>query len=162
MKNSQDPRSTPEDDLALEAKQGNTQAFSKLWELSVPRISRIAAKICKRYPWIASEDVAGEVHLQFPKLFKRWKPERGTKWSKFAGFAVYRAVQDVLRKEDPLGIKLPIKSRYPEWRRFSDFTNRGNLRNDSVCKSVEGIVNDGLDRIDRGYEFTPGDEESPR
>lgn len=161
MKNSQDPRSTPEDDLALEAKQGNTQAFSKLWELSVPRISRIAAKVCKRYPWIASEDVAGEVHLQFPKLFKRWKPERGTKWSKFAGISVYRAVQDVLRKEDPLGIKLPIKSRYPEWRRLGDLRKdfRDGFRQTSC---VDGLLSDGIDRIDRGYEFTPGDEESPR
>ena len=146
-----------EDETALLSHFGDTEAFNILWAASIPQVERIAGLFVRRYPWISHEDLVQTVLCDFPKLVSRYDPEkartRNITWNKYLYFAFYRAAQDALRREDPLGVKIPQKARYPSWRRFSELTSSQAL--------LEAIVIDGLDKIDRGDDAILDPENSP-
>jgi hypothetical protein len=135
-----------EDDTALLSHNGDTEALAILWQKAVPQVGRIAGLFTRRYPWIDHEDLTQTMLVDFPKIIRRYDPERARSrkitWNKYAYFAFYRAAQDALRREDPLGVSIPQKAHYPSWRRFSEISDSANL--------IQGIVLDGLNKLDRG------------
>jgi len=135
-----------QDDAALLARHGDTEALSFLWSLAIPQVERIAGLFVRRYPWIDHDDLTQTMLAEFPKLVARFRPcqARAKKitWNKYLYFALYRTGQDALRREDPLGVSIPQKAKYPSWRRFSEITDSSNL--------TEQIIVDGLAKIDRG------------
>lgn len=135
-----------DDDAALLARHGDTEAHAILWHSSIDQAGRIAGLFARRYPWIDHEDLTQSILLDFPKIIRRYNPviarAKSISWNKYAYFAFYRAAQDALRREDPLGVSIPQKAHYPSWRRFSEISGSANL--------IQAIVLDGLGKIDRG------------
>lgn len=136
----------PPDDAALIAHFGDDEATQFLWRQATIKVERIAGLFVRRYSWISHEDLCQEALIVFPKILARYNPAKGTSWDKYLYFSVYRACQDALRREDPLGVRIPQKSRYPSWRRLSEISESNAL--------LEGIVLDGINKIDRGEIFS--------
>ncbi len=138
----------PPDDAALLAKHGDSEAFSILWEAVIPQVSRIVRRICERYPWVECEDIEQSVLMAFPKIIRRYKPEKAQSFNKYLYFSFYRATQDELRKLDPLGVKIPHRQKYPNFCRLEDFK-----------QGQEEIILRGYENIDRkNYLNLEGDE----
>lgn len=100
-----------------------------LWQYMLEKTQKIAAKFCKKYYWIDGEDLTHNVLMNHKqKIFDRYNigDKSNTSFSKYSYHAIYRAAQDELRKEDPLGMKIPQKKKhlpggkYPEWHRLGD------------------------------------------
>lgn len=132
-----------EDHLAVMARHGDREAIKLLWELSVPQVARVTHGFAARYPWINHSDLSQDVLADFPKFIQRYDPTKAHSWNKFFYFTIYHAAQDALRKEDPLGVRIPQKKPYPAWRRLSDLADDPYI--------LEGVVLDGLDNLDRNY-----------
>ena len=136
----------PEDDIALISRFGDREAFEILWQRAIPQVERIAGRFTGKYPWIEHDDLTQNILVAFPKIVARYDPwrakERRITWNKYLYFAFYRAAQDALRREDPLGVGIPQKARYPAWCRLSEISDSQNL--------IESIVLDGIAAIDRG------------
>lgn len=151
-----------DDDLALLAKHGDEEALTVLWEQAIAQVERITGLFARRYPWVEHEDLVQTVLVGFPKIVFRYDPwrarEKKISWNKYLYFAFYRATQDALRREDPLGVGIPQKAHYPNWRRFSEMT-------EEPC-FLETIILDGIEKLDRGEPLQlsavcdPGDENS--
>lgn len=126
-------------DLSLLARHGDSVSLNELWERAIPVIERLAGCFTRKYDWISHEDMVQGVLLEFPKIFKRYKPNKGVKVSKYLYLSFYRACQDYLRKEDPLGVKIPQKQKYPHFIHLSEFDESPELS--------EAIINDGVKRL---------------
>lgn len=135
-----------DDEAAVLSRHGDTEALTHLWDASIGQANRIAGLFVRRYPWINHADLTQDILVEFPKLVRRFNPDRararGISWNKYAYFAFYRAAQDALRREDPLGISIPQKAKYPSWRLLSEVSDSPNL--------TQAIVLDGLNKLDRG------------
>lgn len=135
-----------DEENALLAHFGDQGALNYLWVKVIPQVERITGLFKRRYPWFDHDDLSQSVLCEFPKIVKRYNPARAQKknivLNKFLYFAFYRATQDTLRKDDPLGVKIPQKKRYPSFVRFSEITENSNL--------IETIVVDGYEKLDRG------------
>lgn len=131
-----------DDELALLAHHGDTQALSELWERSVSQATRVTRKIANKYSWIDHEDIVQAVLLKFPQFIERFKPEK-SKINRYLYYCFYFAALDYLRAEDPLGIKLPQKAYYPEWRRLGDLSDDPDL--------LETIIQQSIQNLDRKY-----------
>lgn len=135
-----------EEEIAMLANGGDRESVTHLWEHSIPQIARIAGLFIRRYPWIAHDDLAQAILVEFPRLLARFNPWRARAknitWNKYLYFSAYRTAQDILRREDPLGISIPQKAHYPSWRRFSEITDSSTL--------TEQIIVDGLAKMDKG------------
>lgn len=132
-----------EDHLAVLARYGDRDAAKLLWELSIPQVGRVTHSFAARYPWINHNDLTQDVLADFPKFLKRYDPTKAHSWNKFLYFTIYHAAQDALRKEDPLGVRIPQKKPYPAWRRLSDLADDPYI--------LEGVVLDGLTNLDKNY-----------
>ena len=136
------------DDLAVLASNGDSEALSLLWVAAIPRIRKMARRFTARYPWVDTGDLAQSVLLQFPKIVRRYKWKKARGWERYLSCTIFRATQDELRKEDPLGVKIPQKKRYPAWRRLSDFCALDRGCGDGASESV---IIDGYKNLDAGY-----------
>lgn len=137
---------TPEE-VALLSKHGDTEALKILWEQSLPTIDRIAGHFHRRYPWIEQEDISQAVASCFPKIIRRFDPEKATSGvNRYLYFAFYYAAQDFLRHQDPLGVAIPYKKPYPHFVHFSSLTNE-----DWSPLVMEEIITKAADNMDRGY-----------
>jgi hypothetical protein len=87
---------------------------------------RIAKKTVRRYPWIDLEDLRQELIIPLPRWIQRYNPsdKSKTSWSKYLYHKMNFYVKDVLRKEDPVGIKWPQREQYPTWFRLGDQSGR--------------------------------------
>lgn len=134
-----------EDELALLAHYGDEEARTVLWERLWGTCSRLAKAFCGRYPHIDFDDLSQSMLLHVPKIIDRYivgkKP-----FMQYAAIALYRAGQDELRKNDPLGVRIPQKTHYPEFVHLSAF---------GCEQTLDIAVNDGKDRIRKGINHVP-------
>ena len=128
--------------IIVDAQSGCGIAMSTIWEAAIPQVNRVTALFVRKYPWIDHEDLSQSVLCAIPKFVRQYKSDRGTAWNKYLYFKIYRESQDTLRREDPLGVKIPQKKHYPSWRRFSELTDSSDL--------TDSIVNRGIEYIDSG------------
>lgn len=139
-----------EDDLAIIACNGDRPAIRFLWEASTPLVAKLTGRFASRIGgWIDWQDVRQNVMLEVPKIIKRYKPALAKKgWSRYLACSLYRATQDVLRREDPLGVSIPQKKSYPVFCRLTDLT----------CDPVmlDMIVNKGAQNLDAGHVMQEG------
>lgn len=141
-----------EEKIAILAKRGDEKAIAYLWEGAMPRAEKIASSFCARYPWLDRDDLSQSILAEFPKLLRRYKPELSRGWAKYLYHTLYRATQDVLRAEDPLGINYPHKRHYPSWCRLSELFHG---------ETLEDEINCGLHRLDRGQTMNLSPELPP-
>ena len=128
------------DELALLSRFGSAEAERVLWSKSLPIVNRIAGHFHGKYPWVERDDIAQSVALEFPKIIRRFKPELAPKGvSYYLYFSFYRAAQDHMRREDPLGVRIPQKRKYPKYFHLSG--------EDLVSCDFNRVVSN----IDRGY-----------
>lgn len=154
-----------EEDLATLAANGDSAALSYLWELVIPRIKRVVAKAVKPHRWLRlnREDIVQGVLLKFPMFVCRWDRDKATgSFDKWLYFTVLRVSQDVIREQkDSLGISYPQKMGYPEWSHI--VRSQGSNASETVGgghtrPSVDQEINEGLDRLDRGFPMRPPSE----
>lgn len=81
---------------------------------------RIAHKTVLRYSWIDEDDLQQNLLLGLPRFLDRYRPNDKSKtaWSKNLYFRFIFFVKDILRREDPLGIRWPQRQHYPSWFRL--------------------------------------------
>lgn len=86
---------------------------------------------------------------EVPKIRARYDPSFGKCWQKYFFFRAQGAVRDILRREDPLGIKYPQKKMYPEWHRLSDESLSGydtpdhrHQESDLDADQTENVIGD--------------------
>lgn len=127
------------DEVALLAKHGDGAAFSFLWEQIVPNVSAITRQFATKYTWIDQRDLDQTILSDFPKIMRRYNPEKSKGFGIYLYYSVYRMAQDFLRASDPLGIRIPHKRRYPSFVYLSEIDDRVQ----------EEIVHDGIQLIDR-------------
>jgi DNA-directed RNA polymerase specialized sigma subunit len=138
-----------DDEIALLSKYGDSEALSILWQSVLPTINRIAGYFHAKYPWIEQEDIAQSIALEVPKIVRRFNPARATHGVKrYFYFAFYRAAQDTLRREDPLGVRIPRKRRYPP---FAHLTSIPHEFWGVASGGMDEIISGGLNNLDRGY-----------
>lgn len=126
-------------EVALLAKYGDEAAYSYLWEAIIPNVSAVTKSFAARYPRINQEDFEQSVLCAFPKILRRYDPYRGKAFEIYLYFSAYRLCQDLLRANDPLGVKIPQKAPYPKHFNLSELDQL----------TLEQTINDGLDNIDR-------------
>jgi hypothetical protein len=116
------PAVDPDRELVIRAQAGDSEAIAELWTAAIPVTERIARNGTKRYPWIDPEEVAQELQLDFQKILRRFDVcnLKGNHWKKYYYHRAVFTVKDILRREDPLGIRFPFKKQYPEWYRLGD------------------------------------------
>lgn len=131
-----------DDDTAILARYGDSEARNVLWSRSIDMCHKIAGSFVAKYPWITHDDLSQEVLSNFPRLLRRYRPAQGTGWNKFLYHTFYRACQDALRLEDPLGLGIPQKMHYPFVRRFSEICDDHS--------SLMSEINDGIMRLRNG------------
>jgi hypothetical protein len=87
---------------------------------------RIAKKTVRKYPWIDPDDLRQELIIPLPRWIERYNPKDRSKtsWSKYLYHKLNFYVKDVLRREDPVGIKWPQREQYPTWFRLGDQSGR--------------------------------------
>ncbi len=145
-----------DDDMAILARFGDPEALSSLWERFIPLAARVARLFANptNYHWINADDLAQSVLAEFPKIIKRYKPYHPKQVGirQYLYFSFYRASQDALRKEDPLGVQIPQKKKYPKWSHLCGIGNTDAFEHDDSQSGYAQIVYDGYDRLDRGYE----------
>jgi len=130
--------------LAVLAHFGDSEAIGILWTDFYSHVQRFAKSFGRRYAHIDADDLGNSVALRFPKIIERYDPKRRN-YDKWVGITIFRECQDELRKYDPLGVSIPQKSHYPAFAHLSAFDYL-----DSEAY-VTGVVEDGLERLDRGY-----------
>jgi len=83
---------------------------------------RIARKTVKKYHWLSADDLQQDLLVRLQKWVTQYNPHHAsdTTWSKYLYHKMSFYVLDILRKEDPLGIKWPQRKHYPEWSRLGD------------------------------------------
>jgi hypothetical protein len=93
---------------------------------------RIAKKTVRKYPWIDPDDLRQELIIPLPRWIEKYNPDDKSKtsWSKYLYHKLNFYVKDVLRKEDPVGIKWPQREQYPTWFRLGDQSGRLSGRSD--------------------------------
>lgn len=93
---------------------------------------RIAKKTVRKYPWIDPDDLRQELIIPLPRWVERYNPadKSRTSWSKYLYHKLNFYVKDVLRREDPVGIKWPQREQYPTWFRLGDQSGRLSGRGD--------------------------------
>jgi DNA-directed RNA polymerase specialized sigma subunit len=114
-------------ELVTTAKAGDNNAVNQLWEGSFATIQKAASQVARRSSHnITEDDLTSEVVIEFPKILRRFQPERGVKWEQYIYYAAYRAAMDRVRASDPLGLGHPIVRRgrkgYPVWCSSVDFS----------------------------------------
>lgn len=133
---------TDPQDIAAMARHGDKEAVNVLWLSVIDQVDRIVGLFTRRYQWIVHDDLRQEILCGFPKILARYDPKKGTIWDKYCYFSFYRACQDALRREDPLGIKFPQKKQYPA------FVSLENIHSNRLA--LESTILEGICRIDRG------------
>lgn len=133
-------------ELAILAHFGDEEGSTHLWERLSDLAGRIAMSFRNKYPWIDAQDLKQSILLTYPKIVNRFDHTK-VKFDKYVAISFYRAAQDELRKEDPLGIGIPQKSKYPKYAHLSDFWD-GTEEDDF---SLDGFISDGIKRLDKGY-----------
>lgn len=129
-----------DEELALLAVHGDSEAFGLLWERTIPTARRLGKFFHRRYPWIEAAEISQGVLIDFPKILNRYDPEKGVLWAKYSYISYYRACQDFLRKHDPIGIKFPQRKHYPGWCSL-DAIHGG--------RNTDQVIIDGLKRLDQ-------------
>lgn len=152
-----------EEELATLAAGGDLEAFSLLWQVITPRVRKIIARSCRRQAWLSrqQEDITQCVLLKYPVWICRYSQEKlSTNFDKWLYHTVRRVTQDVIRAEkDSLGISIPQKKPYPEWKYLSEYASDNRERDGSGNQST---ILEGIDRIDRGYYPNLGWSESTK
>jgi hypothetical protein len=144
-----------DNDIALLARFGDDEAFAALWQRSIAIAEKVTHKFANKYDWINQDDLTQSVLAEFPKIINRYKPNHPKQVGirQYLYFAFYRATQDALRKEDPLGIRIPQKNKtYPKWSHLSTVERKVDSGRRGGRLGIEGLVLDGMNRIDRGFE----------
>lgn len=104
---------------------------------------RIARKTARKYPWIDPDDLRQELIIPLPRWIASYNPEDKSKttWSKYLYHKLNFYVKDVLRREDPVGIKWPQRKQYPTWFRLGDQSGRlsSSSSHDEESRSTSGI-----------------------
>lgn len=138
------------EEVAMLSKYGDPEALSRLWESTLPTIDRIAGYFHAKYPWIEQEEIAQSLSLEVPKIVQRFDPMKARQGVKrYFYFALYRAAQDFFRREDPLGVRIPHKRRYPSFAHFGGFCLADGQS--FPPNNLDEIIAKGLDNMDRGY-----------
>lgn len=100
------------------------KAFDLLYATLIPVATRIAKNYARRYTWLDYEDISQEMLnvATIKRIVCGYRPGKATSFEKYAYFRLTFEAKDVLRCEDPLGIKWPQKGKghYPEWHRLGD------------------------------------------
>lgn len=108
-------------------------AFVQLRELqelitahAIQLADRIASKAVRKYSWLCADDLRQELVIPLPRWIARFNPKdkSGTTWSKYLYHKMNFYLKDVLRREDPVGIKWPQREQYPTWFRLGDQSSR--------------------------------------
>jgi DNA-directed RNA polymerase specialized sigma subunit len=136
-------------ELAILAHFGDEEGSSHLWERLTTLAGKIAMTFVKRYPWVAFDDLNQSILLTYPKIISRFDPSKA-KFEKFVAISFYRAAQDELRRQDPLGIGIPQKSHYPAYTQISNVESRLCKRDNP--QMLDEIINAGVERIRKGYK----------
>jgi hypothetical protein len=144
------------EEVALIAHHGDKVATGKLWEEAIELAGRIANSFVRRYAWVDPDDLSQTLLLEFPKLLKRFRPEKQVVFTKYLYFSFYHAAQDALRREDPLGIQIPQKAVYPTFTHLSSFTRGASRITDCQTSLVDHVIAEGLERLEQGYKATKG------
>jgi hypothetical protein len=90
----------------------------EIWALSAMLCGQIAARTVGKYPWIAAEDLQQNMLLKTEHFARVYDPARSSCFSKHLWWKFNFYVKDVLRREDPLGVRYPQRDHYPEWFRL--------------------------------------------
>ncbi len=101
----------------------STQQFkakfaSEIFEHAAILTRQIVQKTVGKYPWISGDDLQQELLMRIDFFADRFDPTKGNSWVKNMYFRLNFYVKDVLRKEDPVGIKWPQREHYPQWFRL--------------------------------------------
>jgi hypothetical protein len=104
---------------------------------------RIASKAVRKYPWLCADDLRQELLIPLPRWIDRYNPydKSRTSWSKYLYHKLNFYLKDVLRREDPVGIKWPQREQYPTWFRLGDQSSRlsgGSLADEAESASPFG------------------------
>jgi hypothetical protein len=113
--------------LVLAAQSGDKAALDLVWEASVPVARRVASLYTKKYEWIDLDDLSSDLLLSVPRFVESFSLNHssGTGWLKYCYHRFHFLCKDILRREDPLGIKWPQKKAYPSWHRLGDESLQG-------------------------------------
>ena len=97
-------------------------AAQEVYTRAQPIARKLAARACKKYDWVNVDDLTQNLMLEIPRFMFAYDPHSPSKtsWSKYLFHKLYFYVKDLLRKEDPLGVKWPQKKVYPKWHRLAD------------------------------------------
>jgi hypothetical protein len=120
----------------------------QLLEHAIGLADRIAAKAVRRYSWLCADDLRQELLIPLPRWIDRYNPKdkSGTSWSKYLYHKMNFYLKDVLRREDPVGIKWPQREQYPTWFRLGDQSARLSISgDDSQDESLTGESGYGSD-----------------
>lgn len=149
----------------------NDQLFAVSRELahavfvrSIPIARKLAARYCKKYGWVNPDDLAQTMILEVPRFMYSYNPNNasGTSWSKYLFHKLYFLAKDLLRKEDPLGVKWPQKKVYPKWHRLADEALEGFEVVDARREAEELEVDQLGEDIQRWREYFAGLPKLPK
>ena len=104
----------------IAARSGDADAIARLWEMVLPMAKRRAQITARRYAWLDADDLENSVLLKFPRMVEIFDLDGKNPFKKYVYFSLVNRMKDVLRREDPLGIRYPQKRHYPEWHRLGD------------------------------------------
>lgn len=107
-----------DDEMFEHSRRAAVEVFTR----AVPIARKLAVRYCRKYDWVNPEDLAQNMILEVPRFMYSYDPcnASGTSWSKYLFHKFYFLAKDLLRKEDPLGVKWPQKKVYPKWHRLAD------------------------------------------
>lgn len=95
-------------------------------EHAIVLAKRIAAKTVRKYQWIDGDDLQQELLIPVQRWIGTFAVDHSsnTSWSKYLYHKMNFYVKDVLRREDPVGIKWPQREHYPTWFRLGEQSGR--------------------------------------
>lgn len=116
----------------------------QLLEHAIGLADRIAAKAVRKYSWLCADDLRQELLIPLPRWIDRYNPKdkSGTSWSKYLYHKMNFYLKDVLRREDPVGIKWPQREQYPTWFRLGDQSSRLSSQNAEESNYEAGYGSD--------------------
>ncbi len=133
----------------------------QIWLRSEQIVSTLATKTVAKYSWIDREDLIQNMLLKTDYFATVYDPARNPVFTKhlYWKFAFY--VKDVLRREDPVGIRAPQRQHYPTWFRLGDRANQaseesscGQYIDSSVLEAEQDESSDFIESEEFRIELT--------
>lgn len=143
----------------LAAAVGQTEALrllrGKVWELSSFIAGAVARKTVARYRWLVVEDLQQQMLLKTDHFAAIYDSNRSSSLAKHLWWKFSFYIRDVLRCEDPLGVRYPQRERYPDWYRLGEVA--GRVAGDEAGGGCDVYVGNSLVHLDG--ETDDGDEQ---